>query len=66
MKVDGVREWITVDAPEYDDGDFPAIGSDLDARLGLGGSGSVGMAACRLLPMPIIVDAAADLMRARR
>lgn len=64
--VDGARHWITVDAPDYDDGDFETIGADLDAQLNPSASGQVGMAACRLLPMRMIVDAATEWMRGHR
>ena len=65
-RVDGARRWITVDAPDYDTGDFETIGAELDRRPGLGSRGPVGMAECRLLPVRGIVDAAVEWMRGPR
>ncbi|WP_343716664.1 AAC(3) family N-acetyltransferase [Inquilinus sp.] len=66
VRVDGVRRWVTIDAPDYDADDFETIGAVLDASPGLGAAGPVGMAHCRLLPIRGIVDAAADWMRGHR
>ncbi|WP_395678616.1 aminoglycoside N(3)-acetyltransferase [Inquilinus sp.] len=66
VRVDGVRRWITVDAPDYDTDGFEAIGAELDRRPALVARGPVGMAECRLLPIRGIVDAAVAWMRRPR
>lgn len=61
----GHRQWRSYSDVVLDDSDFEAIGEDLDKNINVH-RGYVGNAECRLMPMRLVVDTAANWMREHR
>jgi aminoglycoside 3-N-acetyltransferase len=56
IMVDGVRQWVTFDDPDWDDGDFADLGADFARETGLQREGKVGRADCILVPQRPLID----------
>lgn len=67
MMVDGRREWVQFRDLDWNDGDFPQIGTDFARTTGFERQGRVGQALARLMPQPALIDFAVTwLPRHRR
>ncbi|RKX36390.1 MAG: aminoglycoside N(3)-acetyltransferase [Verrucomicrobia bacterium] len=63
MMVDGRRQWVEFNEPEYNDDDFPSIGLAFSQETGLVRSGPVGVAKSMLMPQAPLVDFGVEWFR---
>lgn len=66
MIVDGQKKWVAYREVEIDAEDFDRIGADFERDTGLVRRGSLGGAACLLMPQKPLVDYAVDWMTRNR